>query len=110
MNMAEMLLSMGGREWAKGGLHRIYLPVEVSARVLELKVTRYDSGNISSATLEGEKISNASAKEILYDLEGAYYDVVADKFKSSHGLAGKLRERLASTRDNPHAWSRVFSS
>lgn len=68
------LLSEGLSVWAKGGQRRIYLG-HMSEALLGLHVSRYGSGNISSATLDGEKISNREAGEMVRDLIGAYWDI-----------------------------------
>lgn len=57
--------AIGGRIWAAGLRTRVYFGERVIATVLSLDVTRYASGNISAATLAGEKISNTRAAAIL---------------------------------------------
>ena len=94
--MVEMLIGMGGRRWTKGGHDRVYIPVALSCDMIGLRVSRYGSGNVSSATLNGDRISNTMTREMLTDLDGIYYDVAADKFTSCHGVASALRARLAS--------------
>lgn len=59
----EQLEKLGGKRWTKAGGVRVYfndLP-----QWFGLRVTRYNTGNISSATLDGEPISNSQAQEIL---------------------------------------------
>jgi hypothetical protein len=99
--MREMLIAMGCREWVKGSMVRIYVPVEVSCRLLGLRVSRYGSGNISNATRNGDQISNAEARDMLGGLESLFYDVQANKFRWAGAayadeVASALRERLAS--------------
>lgn len=57
------LVEMGGNEWKKGDYHRIYFN-DLGSR-LGLTVTRYNTGNISGARLDGERISNSEAGRIL---------------------------------------------
>jgi len=52
-----------GNEWHKGNYHRVYF--NNLSELYGIKTNRYNSGNISSATLDGEKISNSAAKRIL---------------------------------------------
>lgn len=80
-----------------GGAHvRVYIPVDLACRVIGLKVTRYGSGNVSGATLDGARISNTSAREMLASIDDIYYDAALDKFVGSHfGVAAALRERVA---------------
>ncbi len=51
-----------GSEWQKGENHRVYFN-DLSAWY-GLRLVRYNSGNIQSATFDGEAISNSYAKEI----------------------------------------------
>jgi hypothetical protein len=96
MTMTELLVQKGCRRWQKAGKDRIYLPVELMMSLIGLKLHRYGSGNISSATQNGEKISNSSAREILNDMDGAYYDIQTNKFVSTYAeVSRKLREELA---------------
>ena len=52
----------GFNHWAKGDMDRLYSNVEKSEY---LDVDYYKSGNVSSAYLEGERISNAEAYRIM---------------------------------------------
>lgn len=99
MQMDEMLESMGCKRWIRGDKERVYIPVSVCCELIGLSVTRYGSGNVQRATLEGEHISNGTATSMLAALEGCYYDVVSEKFYSCHGVApaAKLRFDAQST-------------
>lgn len=70
----EKLMEMGASRWTKGGHDRLYLNGAVSD-LIGLKIECYKSGNISSATLNGEKISNSKAGKILYGFSGTYLDL-----------------------------------
>lgn len=75
-----------GSEWEKNGMHRIYfndLPGWYG-----LQYERYNSGNVSSATLDGEHISNSKATGILSDLLALkiWYDVTTERFYWKAGL------------------------
>lgn len=96
--MVEMLVGLGGREWTKGRHHRVYLTESMTCQALGLVVTRYESGNVSGATLGGETISNGTARDLLREIDGLYYDVLASKFIGGRaGTVGRaMRERLAS--------------
>ena len=48
--------------WEKYNKRRLYLDF---AKIVNLEVDRYNTGNISSAYLEGEKISNSKASKYL---------------------------------------------
>ena len=58
----EELENKGFNHWTKGAMDRLYFNVEKSEY---LDVDYYKSGNVSSAYLEGERISNAEAYRIM---------------------------------------------
>ena len=58
----EELENKGFNRWTKGAMDRLYFNVEKSEY---LDVDYYKSGNVSSAYLEGERISNAEAYRIM---------------------------------------------
>lgn len=65
---------IGGNRWQKKGMDRVYfndLPQRAG-----MDVSKYKSGNISSASLRGRGISNSKAKEIYGNLADSkvYYD------------------------------------
>lgn len=70
----EVLKDMGANEWHKGNYNRLYLNEAVDA-LIGLEVTCYKSGNISSARLKGESISNAEARRIIERTCKAYIDL-----------------------------------
>ena len=76
------LVAAGGRRWQKNGKDRVYLPEAALATALGLRTTHYGTGNISSATMNGERIANGRARDILSALAGAkfWYDVDSDQF------------------------------
>jgi hypothetical protein len=63
----EQLLRAGGKQWQKNGMDRVY--VNDLSTWYGLDVSRYGSGNISSATLRGESCSNAEAKRLIEALD-----------------------------------------
>lgn len=68
------IISMGGSRWTAGGNDRIYFN-SAAEKIIGLSVERYKTGNISSATLNGERISNSRASKILASIQGMYYNV-----------------------------------
>lgn len=54
----ELLKDTSNNLWEKYNKKRLYLDF---AKIVNLEVDRYNTGNISSAYLEGEKISNSKA-------------------------------------------------
>ncbi len=79
------LINAGGREWkTEDGKHRIYFNSDVLAEMYGLSVEYYGTGNISSAKLDGEKISNSSARRYLERFDsGIHYDVVEKKWRAN---------------------------
>jgi len=62
---AEQIIRIGGKEWRKGGRHRVYINRHVLQRLLEMEVRYYNTGNIRHAELRGQHISNSEARRIL---------------------------------------------
>jgi hypothetical protein len=63
---APQIEAIGGRPWNKqDGTRRIYLNPKIWAPWIGLDVAYYKTGNVSSAALNGEAISNAEARRIL---------------------------------------------
>ena len=85
-----------GKRWTKGNHDRVYLNVDALANAIRLETDRYNSGNISSATLDGERISNTHAREILESLSGAraYCDARTGRL---HWYAAGRESELART-------------
>lgn len=78
---AERLVKVGGKRWQKGDMDRIYF--DGLAGWYGLETSRYNSGNIGGATLDGSEISNTKARRIDNDLAQAkvWYDVAEGKFR-----------------------------
>jgi hypothetical protein len=74
------LISIGGREWKKDALHRVYF--NNLDELFGLTCSYYNTGNISGARLDGETISNSRAGEIARALGASkvWYDVPTGKF------------------------------
>ena len=72
--MVEVLKEMGANEWHKGNYNRLYLNEAVDA-LIGLETECYKSGNIKSAWLKGEPISNAEAGRIIERTCRAYVDL-----------------------------------
>jgi hypothetical protein len=69
----EELVRAGARKWQKDDMLRWYFPI---LELLGLRVTRYKTGNIQAAWINGERISNNSARELIYSYYNAklWYD------------------------------------
>ena len=87
------LIQAGGRRWTKGEFNRIYF--NNLAELYGLQLDYYNSGNISAAQLDGEHISNSSARQILASLSSArvWYDCNSGRFETK-GLTEQAHERI----------------
>lgn len=83
------LIGVGGRLWERGSMRRVYF--NDVGRFIGLDVTRYSTGNIQSATLNGEHISNTKARKMLDSLGKVYFDLVKGEW--SHAEIGEAIER-----------------
>lgn len=80
-NVERKLVEIGCKVWEKGGHKRIYVNGDAALEaVFGLALGRYNSGWISSAFLNGEKISNSQARRLL--AIQPYYDCIAGKYVS----------------------------
>jgi len=68
------LIAKGASRWTKGDRNRLYLN-GAAKKIVGLETEHYNSGNIRSATLKGEKISNSRATQILDNIFSAYIDL-----------------------------------
>jgi hypothetical protein len=87
VNLISNLIKLGGREWKTDKHYRIYFN-DIKKRYFELiklEVGYYKTGNVSWATVNGNGISNSTAREILNSVIGKlYYDVRAGKFDTDY--------------------------
>ena len=81
-NVETSLTAIGCTTWEKYGRKRIYINSDDQIeKVFGLSVGRYNSGMISSAFLNGEKISNSQARRLL--TVKPYFDCLAGKWVSN---------------------------
>ena len=69
----EKLINAGASRWTKYERDRLY--IKRLADLIGLSYTKYNTGNISSAELNGETISNSECNRILAALDKAYIDL-----------------------------------
>lgn len=87
----EKLIGMGANRWTKYGKDRLYLRHCVK-KLLKLEISRYNSGNISSAYLDGEMISNSQASRMMSMADVAYIDLISDEVVVGDLETGKAEE------------------
>lgn len=90
------LLDGGAVRWTKYGKDRIYLNNLLKEKS-GLEIDRYNSGNISSAKLNGEKISNSMAGRIINCMEASYYDIQKDSFYTGSIRQDEIRPIIMET-------------
>lgn len=92
---AEKLEALGISAWERGDMKRYYLDDEHLEAVFGLWIDRYKTGNICSASLNGEGISNAAAGRLIG--QKIYFDAVTEKWMQRRdSRAVELCETLAS--------------
>jgi len=94
---AEKLEELGVEAWERGDMKRYYINDDVLEAVFGLRIDRYKTGNICSASLNGEGISNGKA----YKLIGRkiFFDAVKDEWMQTteygtRALNDTLRDSL----------------
>jgi len=79
--MKEKLENLGGNYWAKYGKERMYFDRAILMKLYGFEWETYKSGNVSSATLNGEEISNNKFNKYLDSMpDNLYYDFENDRF------------------------------
>ncbi len=96
--IAARLTALGGNRWTKGSEDRIYFDRETIAELGGLRTQRYRSGNISSATLRGDSISNRAARDLIESMpKTAYYDLARNTLVLRDGsLRGATSQQFQS--------------
>jgi hypothetical protein len=79
----ETVVAIGGSRWQRGDKDRVY--INDWALFIGLEVDRYKSGNISSASLDGETISNSEAYRLLTAVYKVYFDAADSKLHIQWG-------------------------
>lgn len=91
----EQLTKAGGKEWQKDTMHRVYFN-DLQTRI-GLKLDHYNTGNISSAKLDGQEISNSAARKLCDALAfgKVWYDLTDGRFYTK-GLRDDHAEKILS--------------
>lgn len=93
---AEKLEALGITTWERDGMKRYYINDDQLEAVFGLSIGRYNTGNISSASLNGEGISNSRAYKLIS--RGIWYDANSDSWmqKTEYGTR-PLNDTLANS-------------
>ncbi|MET9051206.1 helix-turn-helix domain-containing protein [Streptomyces bacillaris] len=97
----ETMVAIGGNRWQRNGMDRVY--INDWAAFAGIETTRYNTGNISSASYQGEGVSNSQAYKLLGSIDKVWFDAADGKL---HGRYGYDESRVAS-RDE--VWSAVVA-
>lgn len=81
MDIMKKLEALGLTHWIKGDMDRIYINNKDLKSVFGLEIEYYKSGNIKSAVLNGDKISNNKAYGLLRNK--IYFDCKSNKFNTN---------------------------
>lgn len=86
--MIAALENKGFNRWTKGNMDRLY----INATKLGLELTYYKTGNISSAYLNGERISNSRG----YDCKNSktYIDITTGKLVSTCSIFKEAAQEI----------------
>ncbi|MFK8851177.1 hypothetical protein [Streptomyces sp. Ac-502] len=97
----ETMTAIGGRRWQRGDKDRVYL--NDWAAFAGLETSHYNTGNISSASWQGEHISNSQAYKLAGCIDKVWFDTADGKL---HGRYGFSESRVASREE---VWAAVVS-
>jgi hypothetical protein len=97
----ETMTAIGGRRWQKNDMDRVYL--NDWAEFAGIEVSRYNTGNISSASYQGDGISNSQAYKLLGSIDKVWFDAADGKLYARFGYS---ESRVASREE---VWASVTS-
>ncbi|MFF8422858.1 hypothetical protein [Streptomyces sp. NPDC015680] len=105
---AENIKAIGGNEWIRGTYHRIYL--NDWEQYAGIEITRYNTGNVSSASLGGRGIANGRVGGLLGAVSKVYFDVTDGKlYVQHHGADAYDIRYLGGERDQVNLVARIFA-
>ncbi|BFP50050.1 hypothetical protein KCMC57_64180 (plasmid) [Kitasatospora sp. CMC57] len=98
---ADTMTAIGGNRWQRNGMDRVYL--NDWADLAGLAISRYGTGNISSASWQGENISNSQAGKLLGSIDKVWFDAADGELHCRFGYA---TSRVATPQD---VWDAVVT-
>jgi hypothetical protein len=84
----ETMLAIGGSRWTKAGRDRVYL--NDWAPFAGIEASRYNTGNVSSATFDGDPIANGRIGALLGAISKVYYDAADGTLHAQHHGADRV--------------------
>ncbi|WP_331728776.1 helix-turn-helix domain-containing protein (plasmid) [Streptomyces sp. NBC_01259] len=97
----ETMTAIGGNRWQRNGMDRVY--INDWAAFAGIETSRYNTGNISSASYQGEGVSNSQAYKLLGSIDKVWFDATDGKI---HGRFGYDESRVASRQE---VWDAVVA-
>lgn len=97
----ETMTAIGGSRWTKAGHDRVY--INDWAAFAGIEASHYNTGNISSATYQGEEISNSQAYKLLGSIDKVWFDAADGKLHCRYGFT----ESRVATREE--LWAAVVT-
>jgi hypothetical protein len=82
---AENLAKVGGSRWTKNGMDRLYF--NDWAAFAGLTTSTYNTGNIASASYQGEHIANRQANLALGAIDKLWFDLADGQFHCRYGYS-----------------------
>lgn len=83
-----VLVQAGCNRWTKYGKDRLYINPEF----IGLELSYYNTGNISDAYLDGERISNCYARKLIAKLDGSYINVENWHIYTDRGILDMIKD------------------
>ncbi|MDP5310434.1 helix-turn-helix domain-containing protein [Streptomyces poriferorum] len=77
------MTAIGGNRWQRNGMDRVYF--NNWAELAGIETTRYNTGNISSASYQGEGVSNSQAYKLLGCIDKVWFDTADGKLHARYG-------------------------
>jgi hypothetical protein len=81
----ETMTAIGGNRWQRAGKDRVY--INNWAEFAGVSTTQYKSGNISSASYQGEHLSNSQAYKVIGCIDKVWFDSADDMIHCRFGYA-----------------------
>jgi hypothetical protein len=97
----ETMTAIGGSRWTKAGHDRVY--INGWAAFAGLETSHYGTGNIASASYQGETISNSQAAKLLGCIDKVWFDAADGKLYARYGWS----ESRVASRDE--VWEAVVT-
>lgn len=90
----ETMTAIGGNRWTKAGHDRVYFNSWTVFAGLE--TTHYNTGNIASASYQGEGIANSQASKLIGCIDKVWFDAADGKLHCRYGFS---ESRVATPRE-----------